>query len=592
MTKLKLLLLASLLIVSKDALTQSYPVRYFITDADPGENKQIELKEVFSSSLEARYYIATLPGVLHNKGYITASIDSTALDSTSAFVQLYLGQHYKWAKINTKAADEDILAAVRWPRASFKNSGMDWASVKNWQEQLLTYLENNGYPFAKIYLDSIIISQENQVEALLKIDRGYLYKLDSIRLMGNAKISRDFLQRYLDLPNGSIYNKQKIQNVGKKIREITYVEEERPASIAFQATGAALNLYLKAKKNSQVNLLVGFLPNSNVAKGKKFLVTGEANILLRNSLGAGETIGLNWQQLQVKSPRLNILYDHPFLFKSPLGLNFTMDMFRKDSTFLNINMQLGANYIVSGNQSAMVFIQRRQSIINGVDTNRIKQIKRLPTEADVSSTNLGVSYNYNNTDYRFNPRQGNDLLLTVSAGRKKIKKNNQVLDLKDPSFDYESLYDTMKLNTYQFRITGSAARYFPVTKQTTLKTGISAGFLQSGNYFLNEFFQIGGYKLLRGFTEESEYVSQYIVGTVEYRYLVGINSNFFVFVDGAWARNPIQEVSSHNYIGTGLGMAFETKAGIFNLAWAIGKRNDSELNLRQSKVHFGFVNYF
>ena len=269
-----------------------------------------------------------------------------------------------------------------------------------------------------------------------------------------------------------------------------------------------------------------------------------------------------------------------------------MDMFRKDSTFLNINMQLGANYIVSGNQSAMVFIQRRQSILNGVDTFRIKQMKRLPAEADVSSTNLGVSYNFNTTDYRFNPHKGNELLITVAAGKKKIKKNNQVLELKDPAFDYNQLYDTVKLNTYQFRLNGSAAHYFPVTKQTALKTGINAGFLQSGNYFLNELFQIGGYKLLRGFTEESEYVSQYIIGTLEYRYLIGVNSNFFVFVDGGWAKNPVQLVSNHTYIGTGLGMAFETKAGIFNLAWAIGKRNDSELNLRQSKLHFGFVNYF
>lgn len=591
MPKLKLLLLACLLIALRGAFAQSYPVRYSIVDGDSAIKKHIGLKEDFPSALEARYYLTTLPGLLQSKGYITASVDSSKLDSLEGKVWLYPGQQYKWAKINTRPEDSDILEAVRWPGSSFKETGMNWATVKKWQEQLLVHLENNGYPFAKIFLDSIII-RNNEVEALLKVDKGFLFKLDSIRLAGNAKISLDFLQRYLDLPNGSTFNKEKIQNVSKKIREIAYVEEEQPASVSFQATGAALNLYLKAKKNSQVNLLVGFLPNSDVAQGKKFLITGEANILLRNALGAGETIGLNWQQLQVKSPRLNILYDHPFLFKSPLGLNFTMDMFRKDSTFLNINMQLGANYIVSGNQSAMVFVQRRQSILNGVDTNRIKQTKRLPAEADVSSTNLGVSYNYNSTDYRFNPRKGNDLLLTVSAGRKKIRKNNQLLELKDPSFNYESLYDTVKLNTYQFRFSGSAAHYFPISKQTTLKTALHAGFLQSGNYFLNEFFQIGGYKLLRGFTEESEYVAQYVVGTLEYRYLIGTNSNFFVFADGGWARNPIQSVPNHNYIGTGLGMAFETKAGIFNLAWAIGKRNDSELNLRQSKVHFGFVNYF
>jgi outer membrane protein assembly factor BamA len=591
MTKLKLLLVACLLILLEDASAQSYQVRYHISDADSSLKLSIGLKEKFTSRIEATSYINTIPDVLYSKGYITASLDSLRMDSTMALVQLFLGQQYHWAKINTRPADEDILSALRWPQSSFKNAAMDWNSVKSWQEQILNYLENNGYPFAQVSLDSITI-QQNGVEALLKINRGYLYKLDSVQILGNAKISREFLQRYLDLPNGSIYNKSKIQGVSKKIREITYVEEEQPSNVSFTATGASLNLYLKPKRNSQVNLLVGFLPNTNVNQERKFLITGEANILLRNSLGAGETIGLNWQQLQVKSPHLNILYDHPFLFRSPMGLNFSMDMFRKDSTFLNINMQLGANYIVSGNQSAMIFIQRRQSILNGVDTFRVRQLKRLPSEADVSATNLGVTYNFNNTDYRFNPRRGNDFWITTSAGRKKIKKNNQVLELKDPNFNYEQLYDTVKLNTYQFRFTGSAAHYFPLSKQTTFKTAINAGLLQSGNYFLNEFFQIGGYKLLRGFTEESEYVSQYVVGTVEYRYLIGVNSNLFAFVDGGWAKNPIRDVSSHIYIGTGLGMAFETKAGIFNLAWAIGKRNDTELNLRQSKVHFGFVNYF
>ena len=591
MPKIKLLLLACLLILLKDAEGQSYEVHYFIIDKDSSINKTIGLKEKFATMSEAGNYISAIPDILQSKGYITASIDSTQVDSAKAVVQLFLGQQYQWAKINTRPADEDVLSAVHWPKTSFKNSGMDWASIQNWREQILSYLENNGYPFAQVSLDSISIEQ-NKIEAVLKIERGYLYKLDSIQLSGNAKISKEFLQRYLDLPNGSIYNKRKLQDVTKKIKEITYVEEEQPSNVSFQATGSSLNLYLKAKKSSQVNLLVGFLPNSNTSQDKKLLITGEANILLRNALGAGETIGLNWQQLQVKSPRLNILYDHPFLFKSPLGLNFNLDMFRKDSTFLNINMQLGANYVVSGNQSAMVFIQKRQSILNGVDTSRIRQFKRLPAEADVSATNLGVTYNFNNTDYRFNPRKGNDLWITTSAGRKKIKKNNQVLELKDADFDYEQLYDTVKLNTYQFRLSGLAAHYFPVSKQTVFKTAINAGLLQSGNYFLNELFQIGGYKLLRGFTEESEYASQYVIGTLEYRYLIGTNSNFFVFVDGGWARNPIQTVSSHTYIGTGLGMAFETKAGIFNLAWAIGKRNDSELNLRQSKVHFGFVNYF
>ncbi|HVG42839.1 MAG TPA: BamA/TamA family outer membrane protein, partial [Chitinophagaceae bacterium] len=321
---------------------------------------------------------------------------------------------------------------------------------------------------------------------------------------------------------------------------------------------------------------------------------GELNVLLRNSLGAGETIGLNWQQLQQQSPRLNILYEHPFIFKSPFGVKFTFDMFRKDTTFLNINMRLGAVYVVGTSQSASIFIQRLQSIVNGVNALQVQQTKRLPAEGDVSSNNLGVSYDFNNTDFRFNPRKGYELSVTTSAGTKNIKKNNLILELKDPlfpNFKYASLYDTVKLKTYQFRISGLVAKYFPIGGQSTLKTAVHAGLYQSGTIFRNELFQIGGYRLLRGFDEESQYLSQYAIGTVEYRYLVGQNSAFFAFVDGGVGKAG-ERNSHHNYFGTGLGLSFETKAGIFNIVWALGKREDTELNLRQSKIHLGYINYF
>ena len=57
---------------------------------------------------------------------------------------------------------------------------------------------------------------------------------------------------------------------------------------------------------------------------------------------------------------------------------------------------------------------------------------RLPDEADVSSVNVGVDYEYNNTNYRLNPTKGNEFRIITSVGTKKIKKNSEVLELKDP----------------------------------------------------------------------------------------------------------------------------------------------------------------
>lgn len=542
-------------------------------------------------------YINQLPGILRSKGYITASLDSLRYDSSFANVVLFTGDIYQWAQIDASQVDVTILRAVGWIENMFSEKPMDFEQVQLWQDRILNYLENNGHPFAKVYLDSLQMDKE-KVWAKLKVNKGPRYKIDSIRIQGNAKISNEYLQRYLDIRNGSLFSKEKLVRISKRMRELSYVEEERPSKLIWLGSGSILEMYLKQKRSSQVNVLIGFLPNNDQLSSKKVLITGEANINLKNALGAGETIGLNWQQLQIKSPRLNILYQHPYLFNSPIGLDFAFDMFRKDSTFLNVNLQLGAQYILNVHQSGKLFIQRFQTIVNGINANFILQNRQLPDEADVSSFNLGLDYEFNNTNYRLNPTRGNELHIITSAGTKKLKKNTQVLELKDPGdpgFDFARLYDTVKVKTYQFRIKATAAKYFPVGREnkSTIKTALNAGFFQSGNIYRNELFQIGGYKSLRGFDEESQYLSQFAIATLEYRLLLDQNSFFYVLADGGWGRNESQNMNvNYTYFGTGLGLAFDVKAGIFNLAWAVGKRNDTRLNLRQSKIHIGFVSYF
>jgi hypothetical protein len=248
-------------------------------------------------------------------------------------------------------------------------------------------------------------------------------------------------------------------------------------------------------------------------------------------------------------------------------------------------------------QAWRLFIQRFQTIVNSINQNRVIQLRKLPDEADLSSVNAGIDYEFNNTNYRRNPARGNEIRVIASAGTKKIKKNNEVLELKDPgdpNYDFSSLYDTVKLKTWQFRLRATVARYFPLGKQrTTIKLALNAGVFESGNIFRNELFQVGGYRLLRGFDEESQFLSRFAIGTVEYRILAPPNSYFYVLLDGGWGRNRSQNSNvNYTFLGTGAGLAFETKAGIFNLAWAIGRRNDTEFNLRQSKVHLGFINYF
>ncbi|HEX7844469.1 MAG TPA: POTRA domain-containing protein [Chitinophagaceae bacterium] len=595
--KLQISVLVFLILTVCAKAQQNYSLRIKGVDKDSVFiTTQLGISTSFASRAACIDYINKLPALLQSKGYVTSSVDSLRYDSSYAAMILFIGEKYHWAELNASGVDPLLLEAVGWRAKMFSNKPMDFAQVTAWQDKILNHLENNGYPFAKVYLDSLQLENEN-VKAQLKVEKGLAYKVDSIRVFGEAKISNSYLQRYLGISNGSSYSKEKLQRVSKKMKELTWVEEEYPSDLTLLGGGSVLNMYLKQKKSSQVNVLVGFLPNNDQLSSKKMLITGEANINLKNAFGAGETLGLNWQQLQVKSPRLNLLYQHPFLFNTAIGLDFSFDMFRKDSTFLNVNFQLGAQYMLDQHQSGKLFIQKFQTIVNGVDKNFLLQNRRLPDEADVSSTNAGIDYEFNNTNYRLNPRKGNEIRVITSVGTKKLKRNNEIMTLKDPndpSFEFGTLYDTTKLKTYQFRIRTTTARFFPVGKQSTVKLALNAGLYESGNIFRNELFQLGGYKLLRGFDEESQYLSQFAIATLEYRILTGqANSYFYLLLDGGWGKNKSQNINvDYGYLGTGFGLAFETKAGIFNLAWAVGKRNDTEFSLRQSKLHFGFLNYF
>jgi outer membrane protein assembly factor BamA len=541
-------------------------------------------------------YIYNLVPLLQAKGYVTASVDTVIYGAKEAAMRLYLGVAWRWANIDTRRVDPTLLSAAAWNPRAFAHKLFDMRQYQYRQKLLLDYMENNGYPFAKVSLDSVVLQDSGEVSAILRVDKGPLYKIDSIRIFGTAKISNEFLQRYLNLPNGCLYEKKKLAMVSKKLLELPYVQEQQPWSMTMLGEGSVLNLYLKPKKSSQINALVGFLPSSDPNLGNKILVTGEATIDLQNALGNGERMSLNWQQLQQSSPRLDLVFQQPYIFNSPFGLNANFDLYKQDSEYLNLNLVVGAQYTFSANQSGSVFIQEASSSLLQIDTLAIIASHTLPMQADINAVSLGVTYDLNTTNYRFNPRRGNELSLLGSAGTKTVKPNALIEQLKDPndaSFNFASLYDTVKQHSYEFLFKLSAAHYFPIGRASTLKLGVNGGVFSSPNTYRNELFMIGGYRLLRGFDEQSILCSQYAVGTLEYRYLVGLNSFLFTFVDGGWAKNTVPGFGLNNtYLGTGLGMAFETKAGIFNISYAIGRTEQASFNFHDAKIHLGYVSFF
>jgi outer membrane protein assembly factor BamA len=597
LSKIVLPLLIIQLLVSNNVFSQKkYSIDYqLLANGSSVEVLPKKILHSFEFRQEAQRYITNLPTLLSLEGYIGASVDSVHYDISQARVYLYLGAKYKWSKLNLDSIEPTVLENIISKKFSAEED-LEFGKGQEIQQKLLRYYENNGYPFASVSLQNVVISGAN-VSGTMMVDKGILYHIDSIRIFGKIKIKNRFMQHYLDIFNGELYSNQKLTSISKRLKELPFMKEADPWNVTMLGSGAILNLYLMPKKSSQIDVLIGFLPSST--PDKKSLLTADVHLNLNNALGSGENILLNWQQLQPESPKLNMGYSQPYIFNSRFGINFAFNLYKQDSNYLQLNGLIGLDYVLAQNKSLKVFYQTEKSYLlsGGVDSNQVIFTKKLPANIDVRSDNFGLGYHFFNTDYRFNPRHGTELGITATAGIKKIDKNNDIINIQGsqkPPFDYNSLYDSIQLRTYRFRVNASAAQYFTLSRNGVLKTAVNAGILQSPQTFQNELFRLGGYQLLRGFDEESIYANRYAVATAEYRFLTGINSYFYGFSDIASTYTKITSNSFSNFfISAGLGLEFETKFGLLNLSYAVGKRNDVKFDIRNaSKIHFGYINYF
>jgi hemolysin activation/secretion protein len=312
------------------------------------------------------------------------------------------------------------------------------------------------------------------------------------------------------------------------------------------------------------------------------LLTGDLKLNLLNSFGRGETVSLNWRKLQAQTQDLRTQVVYPFLFNTPFGVDLKFDLYKRDTTFININMAGGLQYLFSGGNYIKVFIDSRTS--NLLSTYGLENITTLPQYADIKTLMYGIGVKFEKLDYRFNPRKGLRLIANLQAGNKTIRQNAKI----NPE-----AYENIKLKSLQINADLVVEYYIPLGNRSTVKTGFMGATMINQNLFQNELPRIGGLKTLRGFDEESIFASLYGIATLEYRFLLEQNSYLFTFFDQAYYENT----SRGNRIfdrpfGFGAGVTFETKIGIFSLTYALGKQFDNPVQFRSGKIHFGIVSRF
>lgn len=574
---------------------QAQQVGLVLRLADSGvlylDKKPVALRQQFANVIEAYSYLRELVPRIREQGYLAASADSVIYSDTLIEANIYRGAVYRWARLSFDNIPAALLNDMGIVARDWDQQEISPRRLTALSERMLKYCEDNGYPFA--YTTFADIEENGGVmKASMVLERGTLMRIDTLMIEGDVEVSRAFLQQYLGIRQGDLYNESQLRLLSKRLSELPFLQEARPWQMEFTIGGNKLHIYLKEKKSNQLNGLIGLQPNT-VETGK-FLLTADVLLALKNVLGYGESIAATYQNLQYKSPRFHAELTVPYLLGTPFGIEGSFDLFKRDTSFRRTSFDVGIRYQFNASDYVKVGYQTFSNRLITADTNFVRINRRLPDNLDVTTKGALVEFNMDRTDYRLNPRKGWQARVNASGLIRTVLSNDAITGIRDGSgFPYSTLYDTANTDKYQYRFAGSGNYYLHLFRNMVLRLGYSGGYISGKQLFLNELFQLGGFKLLRGFDEQSIYASQYHVGTIELRLLLGRNSSFYLFSDNAYVEARYSGNMREDYpVSFGAGLTLENKSGIFNIALGLGKHSGDNFQFRQAKLHFGYSAYF
>ncbi len=541
--------------------------------------KQVTSQKLFSDTVSCNRELQAILLTLNSNGFLAAGFDRIYFDSGACHAKLFLGDRYEWMTLSKGNVNEGFLSGTGFRQKFYTGKVFQYEQVRRLQEKILVNCQNNGYPFASIKLDSIEISN-HPVSARLDLEKNKFIKFDSVLIKGNSTIAQVYIYNYIGIKPGDVYNEALVSRISSRIHELPFVNENSPNRVLFSEKETRLELFLENKKASQFDGVVGLAPdNKNTGK---YMLTGEAHLKLQNALSRGEVMELNWKQLPVQSQYLKLHFLYPFLFNTPFGLDASLALFKKDTSYVEVIKNLGVQYQLTGNNYLKVFINDKESTVEA--TSNLKGSSVLPDYANVSSVSYGLGFHYEKLDYRLNPRNGFILETTGSTGSKTISKIPELAP---------SLYDSIQLKTTEYHAELSFDYYIPISTRHVLDLGLKGAYQMSPAIFTNDLYRFGGLKTLRGFDEESMLASSYSIGKIEYRYVLEQNSYLFAFFNEAYYQTKSRNKNIHDTpYGFGTGITFETKLGIMSVSYALGKEFDNPVYFRNGKIHFGILNYF
>ncbi|WP_194766108.1 POTRA domain-containing protein [Tamlana sp. I1] len=516
-------------------------------------------KDYFSIKTE----LDSLQNTLYKLGYIENELKRIEKINDSIFEsEIHLKNKFNTIYIyyNKNNIDKSLLKQVS--KHVFDDYFiLNISETENALHYINTEVSKNGLPFAKLNLSNIQKKDSKTLKGDLTIEASNKKRIiNDIVIKGYEKFPKYYLKHFLKIKRSQVFDLQTIQEKTNQLQNLNFASETKSPEVLFSKDSTTLYLYIEKTKSNAFDGFLGFGTNEDT---NKLEFDGYLNLNLVNNLNFGESFRLLYKSDENDQKTFETELSLPYLFKSPIGIDLQLRIFKKDSSFTTANQAAKVHYQINAKHKTYVGI-------NSIESNNLLSENTSGFIEDYKTFNYTLAYQFlstrtQNTLFPLNSK----IYLETGFGERTTSESTEKQSLY--TIDAFKIFNLNQKNSIYLRANGSS--------------------LVSNSYFENELLRFGGINSIRGFDENSLYATLYGVLNSEYRYQISNTIYVHTIIDTAYYENKITNINQ-NLIGYGFGFGLLTKAGLFKFNYANGKTEGSIAKLSNSKIHLSLIANF
>jgi len=483
-------------------------------------------------------------------GYLENEVlESNKMNDTLYQFNFKLATQTKLISINVKKASQ----LISFDKDTIK---LEINKTVSFLKQKLADLELKGFSLATLQLTDFK-KQNNQLFATLKIDINKKRVLDEIVINGYEKFPDGHKKNIQRLYRKKTFNKNNLNKIYEDFNNLRFINQTRYPEILFTEDSTKVFVYLEKAKSNRFDGYIGFANDEQ----SNLNFTGYLDLSLKNVLNSGEEFNLYWKSDDNEQVTFNASIEIPYMFKSPMGIKASLNIFKQDSTFQNTKTALDVGYYFTNNKKVFLGYQSTESSDIQNTNNAIL--------SDYKSNFLTSTFEYKNyiDDYIF-PEQ-TKFIFKTGLGKRTSKLNENEQSFFELNFSH---------NLY-------------LNKKNVVNLRSQSFYLQSTSFITNELYRFGGIQSIRGFNENSLQANTLISLLTEYRFILSSNLYIHSVLDYGFYED-LTTNTKNNLLGIGFGFGIRSKNGLLNLIYANGSSKDQVIKLTNSVVQVKFVTEF